>query len=231
MKTLFETLQRKWAEYLLEMIVITAGILGAYALNNWNESKKSDKLEVEMLREIKVGLEGDLKDIDYNLKAQINILKSQNILIDWLEGDLPYADSLSHHFSRVNASTVFISNEGPYETLKQLGIRLITNDSLRDQILKVYDLSFQDYKEHVVFYNDFFTHGLKFINVDYFSSSDFFNEMTPLDKDEIRRDNTYLYHLKTIRNLDDHYIEMKIKEAKMSAEKTIKMIDDELSKR
>ena len=228
---ILETLKRKWAEYLLEMIVITAGILGAYALNNWNESRKSEKLEVEMLREIKVGLESDLRDIDYNLNTHISILKSQNILIDWLESDLPYADSLSRHFSVVNGSTIFISNEGPYETLKQLGIRLITNDSLRDQILRVYDLSFQDYGDHVVLYNDFFVHGLKFINVDHFSASDFFSEMTPLDINKIRTDKTYLYYLRTVRNFNSFYIDLKIIEAKESAEKTIKMIDAELSKR
>ena len=54
MKKILETLQRKWAEYLLEMIVITFGILGAYSLNSWNERRKSGIEEKIVLNALKM---------------------------------------------------------------------------------------------------------------------------------------------------------------------------------
>ena len=36
MNKIFNHLKSDWYKYVLELIVITAGILGAYALNNWS---------------------------------------------------------------------------------------------------------------------------------------------------------------------------------------------------
>jgi hypothetical protein len=45
MKKIIETLKQKWAEYLLEVLVITLGILLAIGLNSRNEWKKERKKE------------------------------------------------------------------------------------------------------------------------------------------------------------------------------------------
>lgn len=64
MKRLLTTLKDKWPEYILEAIVIVASILGAIALENWNEDRKSEEEFQTIIRTVKSDILTDIQEFD-----------------------------------------------------------------------------------------------------------------------------------------------------------------------
>jgi hypothetical protein len=64
MKRILTTLAQKWPEYLIEAIVIVASILGAYALDNWNEQRQREEKLKALFEKVKDDLAYDLSRLD-----------------------------------------------------------------------------------------------------------------------------------------------------------------------
>ena len=64
MKRILTTLSQKWPEYLIESIVIVASILGAYALDNWNEQRQKEEKLLALFEKVKDDLAYDLSRLD-----------------------------------------------------------------------------------------------------------------------------------------------------------------------
>lgn len=59
MKAIFSHIREHWIKYSLETLVVMVGILGAYALNNWNDERKDSKIELEIYAELNASLKSD----------------------------------------------------------------------------------------------------------------------------------------------------------------------------
>ena len=141
MKKILETLKRKWSEYLLEMIVIMLGIIGAFILNNWNQDRVNDITEHKILEEIKNDLRETLDDVNDDLEDHNEILSSAIKSMQYLQQNEIHIDTLTKALTRSFSDTRTYAKSGGMEYLKSKGLATIKSDSLRKAITDLYELS------------------------------------------------------------------------------------------
>jgi len=130
----------KYLKYAIgEIVLVVIGILIALQINNWNEQRKYKNLEITMLTEIKASLKESLLEINNMIQKNEKYVEQYTILLNNINNNLPYDTSLDTYFGRLEywASPYF--NYSAYETLKTLGAELISNDSLKKRIIRMYD--------------------------------------------------------------------------------------------
>jgi hypothetical protein len=217
----------KYFKYAIgEIVLVVIGILIALQINNWNENRKTNKFEYKILRDIANGIEGNYFQIGLSLRNNKASIASANIILNALENNLPYHDSLDIHFSKSISwvSAKFI-NSG-YESLKSYGVNLITNDSIKGK-LGIYDAGWMETlaeRQENYFYNTAAP-----ILTELFDKVAMRTEMKPFDYNSLKNSKKYISILNTsIANREDQIFWYK--EWKESLDILLNSINKELKK-
>lgn len=139
MKRVFTILAEKWPEYLLEILVITMGILGAFALNNWNDQRKDRQKEVSVLDNLKEDLSLDTLDISFNIVFHKNFLRSEEALLAFIKSDQLKPEKPINFSNALSIPLTLVTHETGIKNLQNDGLDLIRNDSLKKEISRYYD--------------------------------------------------------------------------------------------
>jgi len=140
MKKILKTLKLKWAEYLLEMVVIIFGILCAFGLNNWNESRKERIKQVELLIELKENLIEDINVFKTYIDVQEDFIERITRAMSLLESDVVDEDSLSYYLKGISHFEDYQINSAAFETLKNSGFERIKSKKLKKSLARYYDV-------------------------------------------------------------------------------------------
>lgn len=140
----------KYFKYAIgEIILVVIGILIALQINNWNENRKLHVEELNLLIEVKSNLEVTLNNFrDDTLFNAQNIFQLRKIE-HYIAKDLPYNTELDSAFGLFGQWKSPYPITTAYTTLKTKGLDLISNTTLRNKIVNMYEFEF------VVLSNDY----------------------------------------------------------------------------
>ena len=239
-KIRYELMEKnKTANYLKyalgEIVLVVIGILIALQINTWNENRKLKSEELNILENFKESLKSDsiyhAESKQLNDKAKL----SMDYLIEYMDKDLPYKDSLKYHFGNITIDWGLGYDFSTYEALKSKDLNLITNEDLRSELIDYYN-----YAENVVLglskrYSDIIEEASRTIFSKHFDQiwSGRVNEgsvMIPLDYKALKNDHQFRYFLKSLKNQNYWLIERPIINSNNRFEKLILAINNEIQR-
>jgi tetratricopeptide (TPR) repeat protein len=133
----------KYLKYAIgEILLVVIGILIALQINNWNDTRKLQKQETQILNEIKSDLLQTKEVIETTVIRHKEVIKSTQWLLDAIRDKKSYSDSIYDMFSRAGFDNQIIPKTSSFENLKAMGLNRITNDSIRIEVTNIFQLSF-----------------------------------------------------------------------------------------
>lgn len=154
MKQIFTTLASKWSDYLLEVLVITIGILGAFALNSWNDSRKVNDLEREIISQFRSDFESSLGDLSGDFTILKQGLISMERIEDYIQNDVSYVDSMCFDFYWITRDEYTYPIGNGYRMIQNSGIDIIKDDTLKAYISYMYEDLYPRIDRNSGFYPD-----------------------------------------------------------------------------
>jgi hypothetical protein len=133
----------KYMRYAIgEIVLVVIGILIALQINNWNnESAYRDK-EINILTEIKQNLKVNVNQFSAEIVNQDSIIQNIDIIMGQIKNNIPYHDSLGTKYASIAWTEEFNIANSAFETLKTLGFDLISSDSLRENVIHLFNIRY-----------------------------------------------------------------------------------------
>jgi len=134
-QTVFNTIKK----YTSEFFLIFISVVLAFALSEWSSNKGEKVSEDKLLLEIKNGIQTDYADFESNKNMHQISNYGVKTLRKWANQESINQDSLGLYYFVIFRNYSPIINKTGYESLKIANLKTITDDSLRFQIIKLYE--------------------------------------------------------------------------------------------
>lgn len=203
-----------WRKYLFETLAIMVGVFGAFALNNWNENRRLEQLEQEVLEQLCADLQRSVESVADCSESHKRIIRDAGSVLEHMAGTAPYDDSLSYLLASSFFYTDLDTDLGAYKTMQSHGVDIVTNDELRNLIIQHFEqrLTVMQRREDILYdfadkvklqegqkYFDY-TFELEGFERDGKTATSWDNvrlRSVPRDYEDLRTSDEWRYHLRT----------------------------------
>jgi len=225
----------RWKKYAFEFLTFFFGITLAFALDHWNDTRNDRESEKKILTEIKNGLELDLFDVKGNIRGHKRGIQACHYFRRLINNKRVSKDSLDMYDYSLLRDYISIQNKSGYESLKSNGLKLVENDSLRFEIITLYDFHYEilekleeNYSE-MQFYENYYSSITNILakNMIFDSNGKLIDITQPIHISDIERNQTFS-HLKNIER-NREFVLQQYYSVEKSIASLIERINDELN--
>lgn len=213
---------RTYAAYSVgEIILIVVGIWIALQIDNWNEENKAEIFELKLLSELKETLIEDYAQIERVISGNERDLSSCKLILEHLDGDLPFDESLLMHFRNANNWSKIMLRHSAFDNAKSYGLHFIKDDTARKSLSQLYEYyvvwsNTLDHRQTEYYYNTVVPELTELFE---FTSSPtlFRTGVSPYDYESLKRNKKYRNILKSNimnRTHENRWLEGTLKEMK-----------------
>ncbi len=160
-------LSSKILKYLAELLVVVFGVYLGFKANNYALELQQKEYVNTTIKEMYQSLDEDAKDAEINKSGHLGGQKAVQYFLSLSNNKTVSLDSFEIYlFAVLTRSFMSIQNSSPFEAIKAKGFDMIANDSLRKNMIKLYDFQYESLEKLEEKYQEtqFFAHEANRIN-------------------------------------------------------------------
>jgi hypothetical protein len=222
--------ENKFSQYLIyaigEIFLVVIGILIALQINNWNENKKNTKKEIFHLENILSNLRDDLAEeiIPCIEKTEKQIQAYDLLKADFYDKDILTNDSIKRLVIQNLSQFDLVLNTVAFDNLKSIGMDILSNDSIKSQLLTLYGNNYKYVLRLQTKNNEFHAEGVTKLMHD---NMNMWGKLTDEDKEYLRNDKQITNRLRTEKYMFQKYLN-ELKKIEPKSKGVIKNISQEI---
>lgn len=151
----------KILKYFTELVVVVFGVFLGFMANNYAEDLKQKEYVNATIKEMYESIQNDIDDAEINKGGHQNGLKALNYFFKMVRNQAVDVDSFRIYHNYLTRNFISVQNTSPFETIRSKGFNVITNDTLRRKMIKVFDFQYEilekleeDYQESQIYSNE-----------------------------------------------------------------------------